>query len=102
MPIKLAVISQTRLSRLLSIEQRENSWNCQFELHEFIAEQHHEKLMELDKRRDIEVFVAGGGNAAMIASMQLDTPLVSIKISGFDIMQALWRAQSVAKKSRLY
>jgi len=99
MSVKLAVISQTRLSRLLSIEQRENSWNSQFELHEFIAEQHHEKLVELDKRRDIEVFVAGGGNAAMIASMQLDTPLVSIKVSGFDIMQALWRAQSVAKKA---
>jgi len=99
MPVKLAIISQTRLSRLLSIEQRENVWKSSFELHEFIAEQHREKLLELDKRRDIEVLVAGGGNAAMIAAMGLETPLVKITVSGFDIMQALWRAQRLAKKA---
>ena len=99
MSIKLAFISQSRLSKLLNLERRQYQWQTDIELHEFIAEQHREKLLALDKRRDIEVIVAGGGNAAMIASMGLETPLVKIQISGFDVMQALWRAQQIAKKA---
>ncbi len=99
MSIKLAIISQARLSKLLKIELQQNHWQAQFELHEYIAEQHAEKLLQLDKRRDIEVIVAGGGNAAMIEAMHLQTPLVKIQISGFDIMQALWRAQRLGTKA---
>ena len=99
MTIKIAFISQTRLSKLLDLEQRQHQWQTDIELHEFIAEQHREKLLALDKSRDIAVIVAGGGNAAMIASMGLTTPLVKIQISGFDVMQALWRAQRIAKKA---
>ena len=99
MSIKLAIITQARLSKLLKIELQQNHWQAAFELHEYIAEQHVEKITELDKRRDIEVIVAGGGNAAMIEAMNLQTPLVKIQISGFDIMQALWRAQRIGTKA---
>jgi propionate catabolism operon transcriptional regulator len=97
--IKLAIISQARLSKLIKIEQSLDNWEVEFELHEYIAEQHREKLDELDKRRDIEAIIAGGGNAAMIEAMKLQTPLVKIQISGFDVMQALWQAQHLAKKA---
>ncbi|EPJ55910.1 MAG: hypothetical protein OFPI_02100 [Osedax symbiont Rs2] len=96
MTIKLAFISQTRLSKLLNTVRSQEHWSVEFELHEFIAEQNKSKLLALDARRDIEVIIAGGGNALMIEEMQLATPLVKIQISGFDVMQALWRAQQLA------
>ena len=96
MTIKLAFISQTRLSKLLNTVRRQEHWSVEFELHEFIAEQNKSKLLALDARRDIEVIIAGGGNALMIEAMGLATPLVKIQVSGFDVMQALWRAQRLA------
>ncbi len=99
MTSKIAFVSQERLSKLLNNERRKAQWQVEFELHECIAEQNRSEVIALDKRRDIEVIVAGGGNAAMIESMQLDTPLVKIQISGFDVMQALWQAQRLAKSA---
>lgn len=96
MTIKLAFISQTRLSKLLNTVRRQEHWSVEFELHEFIAEQNQSKLLALDDRRDIEVIIAGGGNALMIEAMELHTPLVKIQVSGFDVMQALWRAKRLA------
>ena len=96
---KLAFISQTRLSTLFNNVRKENHWAVDFQLHEYIAEQNRSKVLELDSRRDIEVVIAGGGNASVISAMQLNTPLVVIEISGFDIMQALWQAQQLAKKA---
>lgn len=97
MSSKVAIISQARLSNLLNNERNNLQWQVDFELHEYIAEQNKSKLYELENRRDIEVIIAGGGNAAMIGTMQLSTPLVEIQISGFDVMQALWKAQRLAK-----
>ncbi len=99
MPPKLAFISQARLSKLFNNEHNENNWGVDFQLHEYIAEHNKSKIMALDKCRDIEVVIAGGGNAAIISAMHLNTPLVIIEISGFDIMQALWQAQQLAKKA---
>ncbi len=96
---KLAFISQTRLSTLFNNVRKENHWAVDFQLHEYIAEQNRSKILALDSRRDIEVVIAGGGNASVISAMQLNTPLVVIEISGFDIMQALWQAQQLAKKA---
>lgn len=96
---KVAFISQPRLSklRLLNNARRKSQWLVGVEVHEYIAEQNTAKLLELDNRRDIDVIIAGGGNAAMIATMGLKTPMVKIQISGFDVIQALWQAQRLAK-----
>ncbi|MEH6442559.1 MAG: sigma 54-interacting transcriptional regulator [Oceanospirillaceae bacterium] len=99
MASKIAFISQARLSKLLNNERSKAQWQVEFELYECIAEQNKSKMHELDQRRDIEVIVAGGGNAAMLEAMQLNTPLVEIQISGFDVMQALWQAQRLAKSA---
>ncbi len=96
---KIAFVSQERLSKLLNNERQNAQWQVEFELHEYIAEQNRSEVIALDKRRDIEVIVAGGGNAAMIEAMALDTPLLKIQISGFDVMQALWQAQRLAKSA---
>ncbi len=52
---------------------------------------------QLQQQGDIDVIVSAGSNAVILRS-QLDLPVVSIEVTGFDLLQALQRAKLVANR----
>ena len=55
------------------------------------------KAQELEANEEVDVFVSAGGNAQLL-SQHIQTPLVEIKITGFDILLALMKAKKYGGK----
>lgn len=54
------------------------------------------RVRELQAQRPIDVVVAAGSNGGYLRQ-HLDTPVVLVKVGGFDLMQALARAKGLSK-----
>lgn len=50
------------------------------------------KALDMDKSREVDVFVCGGVNGAMCMALPLQAKFVNIDVTGFDLMLALSRA----------
>ena len=55
------------------------------------------KAQELEANEEVDVFVSAGGNAQLL-SQHIQTPLVEIRITGFDILLALMKAKKYGGK----
>ncbi|HYR25487.1 MAG TPA: PrpR N-terminal domain-containing protein, partial [Aquabacterium sp.] len=53
------------------------------------------RVRELQRQRPVDVIVAAGSNGGYLRQ-QLDTPVVLVKVGGFDLMQALTRARRLS------
>ena len=51
------------------------------------------KAQQLEASGQADVLVTGGANATFLESLPLTLPVVRIKVTGFDLMQALWSAK---------
>ncbi|HHV08272.1 MAG TPA: sigma 54-interacting transcriptional regulator [Firmicutes bacterium] len=92
----IAFISYPRLTKYFLELNPKIPENVNLEIMDLVLEEALEKALLLEQQGAADVFIASGGNAKLLSG-QLASQLVEIKITGFDLLQAL---KSVARFSR--
>ncbi len=97
MPVKLAIFSYSRMK-----EEMQEVWN------EFKSDMNIQVIegalgealiyaKRLEKEGDVEVYISGGANAEILRQ-NVTTPVVSIRVTGFDLLLSIQHAQKYGGK----
>lgn len=90
---RVAVITYSRLTHMVQEVLAEGQWSAEFTLHDVLIEEAAKKAREIEETGAADVLVASGANATAIEAQNLELPMVRIKVTGFDLMHALWSAK---------
>ncbi|WP_238981048.1 sigma 54-interacting transcriptional regulator [Geobacillus sp. YHL] len=97
--MKIAVFTYSKLTRILQEVLAEKQWPAEFILHEVLIEEAIKKAHEIERTNSADVIVASGANATAIEEQRLDIPIVRIKVTGFDLVNALWLAKRMNRQA---
>lgn len=90
---KVAVLTFSKLTQMLKEILSETPWSADVALYDVLLEEAAKKAHQLQESEAADVLLTGGANATLLESQGLALPLVRIKVTGFDLMQALWSAK---------
>jgi transcriptional regulator, propionate catabolism operon regulatory protein len=96
---RVAVITYSKLTRILQEVLAERQWPTEFILYDVLIEEAIKKAREVEETGAADVLVASGANATAIEAQGLDLPMVRIKVTGFDLMHALWSAKRMNRRA---
>ncbi|QIZ69129.1 sigma 54-interacting transcriptional regulator [Geobacillus subterraneus] len=96
---RVAVFTYSKLTRILQEVLAERKWPVEFVLYEVLIEEAIKKAREIENSNSADVIVASGANATAIEEQGLDLPMVRIKVTGFDLMHALWLAKRMNRQA---
>ncbi|ADU95965.1 sigma-54-dependent Fis family transcriptional regulator [Geobacillus sp. Y412MC52] len=93
------MFTYSKLTRILQEVLAEKQWPAEFILHEVLIEEAIKKAHEIEKTNSADVIVASGANATAIEEQGLSIPVVRIKVTGFDLVNALWLAKRMNRQA---
>ncbi len=96
---RVAVITYSKLTNILQEVLAEGQWSAEFTLHDVLIEEAAKKAREIEDTGAADVLVASGANATAIEAQDLELPMVRIKVTGFDLMHALWSAKRMNRRA---
>ena len=94
-PPQIVAVGFRRINRMLQDLAPEFADKARVQVLEVGFEQAVTRIRALQAQGPIDVVVAAGSNGAYLRQ-HLDTPVVLVKVGGFDLMQALAQAQQLA------
>lgn len=90
---RVAVLTFSKLTQMLKEILSETPWSADVALYDVLLEEAVKKAQQLQESGMADVLLTGGANATVLEAQHLTLPLVRIKVTGFDLMQALWSAK---------
>lgn len=90
---RVAVLTHSKLTQMLKEVLAEMPWSADVALYDVLLEEAVQKARQLEESGQADVLVTGGANATVVEAQGLTLPVVRIKVTGFDLMQALWSAK---------
>lgn len=90
---RVAVLTFSKLTQMLKEILSETPWSADVALYDVLLEEAVKKAQQLQESGMADVLLTGGANATVLEAQRLTLPLVRIKVTGFDLMQALWSAK---------
>lgn len=94
---RIAVLGYKAVSALIHTLLPEYGNHADFEVHEVVFDNALSLGRKIEKDGLADVILSAGANAVILKSA-LSMPVVSIKISGYDLLHALQRASQIAKR----
>ena len=99
-PPRVAVISYKGLSRLVHSLLPTYQGRAQIQIVDKVFDEAVEVARELDRRRDVDVFVSAGANGAYLRDT-VSRPVVQIEVTGIDLLRALLKARKLSEQVAL-
>lgn len=96
---RVAVLTHSKLTQMLKEVLAEKPWPAEVVLYDVLLEEAARKAQQLEASGQADVLVTGGANATFLESLPLTLPVVRIKVTGFDLMQALWSAKRLDRSA---
>lgn len=96
-PPRISVIGYKGLSRLAHAVIPEYEGRASFEVVDLLFEGALAKARELERDESADVIVTAGGNAGSLRNCT-SLPVIAIKITGFDILHALFKARAISDR----
>lgn len=94
---RICVISYTALSRLAHAVAVDYEHRANIEIVDATFDSAVEKARELERNKSADVIVTAGGNAGALRNSTA-LPVITIKITGFDVLQALIKARAISDR----
>ena len=94
---RLCVFSYGALTRLVHAAVPEFSHRADIEVLEVVLDEALRVGREIEQSRAHDVIISGGANASLLQSA-LNMPVVSIKVSGYDLLKALLKARQTSDR----
>jgi len=89
----ITVLSYKELTALIKSINFQPSLPVQIVIHDVLLNDAVVLARNLEQKNEVDVFLSAGSNATLVTP-QITTPLVNIKITGFDVLLALKKAKS--------
>ena len=99
-PPRIVAVGYRRINKLLQELAPSFADQVALEVLDVGFEVARERLREMHARHPIDVIVAAGSNGAYLRQ-HLETPVVLVKVGGFDLMQGLAQAKALARGQAL-
>lgn len=98
---RIVILSYHKLSTFI-----QNSGIClekdaDFRIYNATFEDTVREAKELEREGQADAFISSGSNASMLKKLKLDVPVVEIKVSGFDLIEALKKASALSQSATL-
>ncbi|MFZ4552088.1 MAG: propionate catabolism operon regulatory protein PrpR [Aquabacterium sp.] len=94
---RIVAVGFRRINKLLQELAPEFADRAAVEVLDMGFDQAVARVRELQRQRPVDVIVAAGSNGAYLRQ-RLDTPVVLVKVGGFDLMQALTHARRLSAR----